>query len=266
MTVKISRVRHVVITSIIFVLIIIGTVVLWKSEVDRLKMDAGEKVHRVAAKVDIAPGTRITSDMVELVEVHNVLPGVKDFAYRVSFAELASEKVADTKEIKNDDLWVAGKVATEHIYKGEWINTVRLKDASEIDDSETRLYNIQLDSKATGAYNINLEEEVDICVIYDDINTVRKYQNLPDNKLVDVVLAKRKIADIRDESGNSAMTNAAVVPGYVCFRLTYDEINKIELAKRQGSLFIGKVGDYYAGEPVETFMAGTKLPEILPGV
>ena len=68
--------------------------------------------------------------------------------------------------------------------------------------------------------------------------------------------------DIRDESGNSARNNAAVVPGYVCFRLTYDEINKLELAKRQGTLFIGKVGDYYSGTRTETFMSGSNLPNI----
>jgi len=263
MTVKISRVRHVVITSIVFLIIIAVIVAVYNNQITLLRQDAGEKVNRVVAKVEIAPGTRITSDMVEVVQVSNSLPKVKTFAYRINQLELSSDAVSGDKVQNNDNRWVEGKVATERIYQGEWINVERLKDASVVTDSNTRLYSIPLDSAATGGYNVNVEEEVDICVLYStDDETIREYQNLPNNKIIDVVLAKKKIEDIRDESGNSAMNNAGVVPGYVCFRLTYDEINKLELAKRQGSLFIGKVGDYYAGTHAETFMSGATLPTI----
>lgn len=265
MTVKISRVRHVLITSIVFVLIIIVMGVIWDKQVKDLENAAGMEVYRIKALVDITPGTKISSDMVEQIKVRNALDGVRDYAYREYKDDFTSEAVNGDPAKQNDNKWVVGKVATEHIYKGEWVSTKRLKIASEMDDSATRLYNIPLDSKATGAYNISLEEEVDICVLYNG-DGANKYQNLPANKLIDVVLAKRKIVDIRDESGNSAMTNPAVVPGYVCFRLTYDEINKIELAKRQGTLFVGKVGSYYAGETTETFMADKELPTILPAV
>lgn len=267
MTVKISRVRHVLITSIVFLCIIAVIVAIYNNQIKALRADAGEKVNRVIAKVDIAPGTRITRDMVEVVQVMNSLPKVRTFAYRIGEGDLSSDAVVkDTdKKINNDDKWVEGKVATERIYQGEWVNVDRLKAASDIAASDTRLYSIPLDSGATGGYNVSVEEEVDICVLYStDTDTIDDYQKLPNNKIIDIVLAKKKIEDIRDESGNSATNNAAVVPGYVCFRLTYDEINKLELAKRQGTLFIGKVGDYYSGAPVETFMSGAVLPTIMP--
>ena len=76
-------------------------------------------------------------------------------------------------------------------------------------------------------------------------------------------MAGRQIADIRDESGNSrkATNGAGVVPGYVCFNLTYDEINKLEIAKRQGTLFIGSAGNYYKdGVQSETFMVDASMP------
>jgi hypothetical protein len=93
------------------------------------------------------------------------------------------------------------------------------------------------------------------------VQKISEYQNLPQNKVIDIVLAEKKIADIRDESGNSAIGNGGVVPGYLCFNLTYEEINKLELAKRQGTLFIGKPGSYYkTGSQPETFMAGSNMP------
>ena len=73
-------------------------------------------------------------------------------------------------------------------------------------------------------------------------------------------MAKKEIADIRDEAGNSQINNAAVVPGYICFKLSYDEINKIELAKRQGKVFVGIVDTYIEDPHTETFMEGIKLP------
>ena len=82
-------------------------------------------------------------------------------------------------------------------------------------------------------------------------------------KVIDIVLAEKQIADIRDESGNSRkeVAGAAVVPGYVCFNLTYEEINKVELAKRQGTLFIGSVENYYKeGSQAATFMTGATMP------
>jgi len=263
MTVKISKVRHVLVTSIIFLIIIAVIVWAYNARIEKLEEDTGDIVWRVAAKTEIAPGTTITSDMVEKIKVQNVLPKVKTFAYRISETELASE-MFDGKAVPcNDDRYVLGKTATEKIYEGEWINVDRLKDPTQIADSSTRLYSIPFDSSTTGGYNVNVEEEVDICVLYDeDPDNIRQYQNLPNNKTIDIVLAKKKVEDIRDESGNSAKSNAAVVPGYICFRLTYDEINKLELAKRQGTLFIGKVGDYYSGERAETFMSGSTLPNI----
>ena len=272
MTVKISRVRHVLITAIVFIIGIICMAIMWGNQVDDLNEQLGDQVRRVSALRDIEPGTQISEDMVQIIETPNPLGGVNGYAYRKYEAENLSEKLKPTEEEEKlrkergpDNKWVVGKIATEHIYKGEWVNVNRLKLPTEIDDSNTRLYNIPLDSKATGAYNISVGEEVDICVLYNG-DSSNKYQTLPANKLIDVVLAKRKIEDIRDESGNSAMNNAAVVPGYVCFRLTYEEINKIELAKRQGNLFVGKVGSYYEGDTTETFMADKDLPTILPKV
>ena len=127
MTVKISRVRHVLITSIIFVLIIIVMGFLWDKQVKDLEKDAGDEVHRVEALVDIKPGTEITSDMMEQVKVRNAVDGVKDYAYREYAEDYTSEDANGEPAMQNDDKWVVGKVTTEHIYKGEWINTKRLK-------------------------------------------------------------------------------------------------------------------------------------------
>lgn len=263
MTVKISRVRHVLVTSIIFLIIIAVIVWAYNARIAKLEEDTADIVWRVAAKSEIAPGTTITADMVEKIKVQNVLPKVKTFAYRLYAEEMASELFNGASVLCTDDRYVVGKTATEKIYSGEWINVDRLKSPTEIADASTRLYSIPFDSTTTGGYNVNVEEEVDICVLYDeDSDNIRKYQTLPNNKTIDIVLAKKTIEDIRDESGNSAKDNAAVVPGYICFRLTYDEINKLELAKRQGTLFIGKVGDYYSGERTETFMSSTALPNI----
>ena len=84
---------------------------------------------------------------------------------------------------------------------------------------------------------------------------------MPNNKAIDIVLAGKRISDIRDESGNSAKNINGVVPGYVCFNLTYEEINKIEIAKRQGTLFLGNAENYYkVGSQADTFMPGAAMP------
>ena len=138
------------------------------------------------------------------------------------------------------------------------------KDLSLAEDfaiDNERIYSIPFDSLTTGGYNVNVGDKVDICVLYNDNDkTIKDYQTLEKNKVIDIVLAKKEIMDIRDEAGNSKINNSAVVPGYICFKLSYDEINKIELAKRQGEVFVGIV-DVYSGDPHnETFMAGSTLP------
>lgn len=262
---KISRIKHVVITSIIFLIIIAIIVAVYNSMLNAITSNTEEMVYRVVAKEDIEPGKEITSNNVERVQVQNVLKA-DGMIYRLSQNDIHTEFVEDAKEniklTKEDGRWAIGKIAKDKIYKGEVLLVDNLVLKENVVADETRLYAIPFDSTTTGGYNIDVGEKVDICLLYDDNDkTISEYQNLPDNKVIDIVLAEKQIADIRDESGNSRKSQGAVVPGYVCFNLTYEEINQIELAKRQGTLFIGSVANYYkAGSQAATFMPGVTMP------
>ena len=62
---KISRIRHVIITSIIY-LIIIGVIIgVYSSTVRMLRENTVDEVYRVVATKDIEPGEEITTDNVE---------------------------------------------------------------------------------------------------------------------------------------------------------------------------------------------------------
>jgi len=259
----------VAITSIIFLVIIAIIVLAYSSMLNAIKSNTEEMVYRIVAKTDIEPGTEITPDNVERVMMQNVLKA-ENMIYRLNQGDYHVESVEDANSgdetistiKKEDGLWAVGKVANERIYKGEVLLAKKLILKEDKVGEETRLYAIPFDSSTTGAYNIDLGEKVDICLLYSgDERTISDYQNLPANKLIDIVLAGRQIADIRDESGNSRKNGVAVVPGYICFNLTYEEINKLEIAKRQGTLFIGSAENYYAeGAQAETFMPNAQLP------
>lgn len=268
---RMSRVKDIVVTSIIFLVIIAVIVGVYSSTLATIKSNTEEMVYRVIAKTDIKPGDRITSENVERVQIQNVLRA-DGMIYRLSQADVHVESVADAANSDSsismiqseDDLWAIGKVANEKIYKGEvLLNSKLVKEENRVGD-ETRLYAIPFESSNTGGYNIDVGERVDICLLYDDNEkTIAEYQRLPDNKVIDIVLAGKQIADIRDESGNSrkSVDGAAVVPGYVCFNLTYEEINKVEVARRQGTLFIGNTENYYKeGTQDSTFMLEAAMP------
>lgn len=261
---KISRVRHVVITSIIFLIIIAIIVMVYNAQLAAIPENAKTLVNMVIAKRDIAPGTKLTENDIEVKQIQPIFKDVKNVAYRLEKNTPASREVnSESTAIPNDNLWALGKVATERIYEGEMVIVTRLKEEKDYFSSNERLYSVPFESATTGGYNVDVGEAVDLCVLYeDDTDVIRPYQNLPANKAIDIVLAKKTIIDIRDESGNSAIGNAAVVPGYICFKLTYDEINKLEIAKRQGQIFIGKVGDYIGNPHAETFMSGAAMPTI----
>lgn len=264
---KISRIKHVVITSIIFLIIIAVIVFVYNSMLNAIKSNTEEMVYRVIAKEDIEPGKEITANNVERVQVQNVL-NADGMIYRLSEGDRHTEFVTDAQKgaqiSKEDGRWAIGKIAKDKIYKGEVLLTDNLVLKQNVVADETRLYAIPFGSSTTGGYNISLGEKVDICILYDDDEgTISEYQKLDTNKVIDIVLAEKPIADIRDESGNSRTNadGAAVVPGYVCFNLTYEEINTIELAKRQGTLFIGSAANYYKdGSQSATFMTDAKMP------
>lgn len=270
---KISRVRHVVITSIIFLIIILIIVMVYNNQLNAIKQDTKEMVNRVVATCDILPGEMITEDKVTLRQVQDVVE-TDNLVYRLKKNDSIWESVDKTTEYTNqllagkikstypaDDMWAIGKTARAKIYKGEMIVAEDLSLAEDIAVENERIYNIPFNSLTTGGYNVNVGDKVDICVLYgDNEKVIKDYQNLEENKVIDIVLAKKEIMDIRDEAGNSKIKNPAVVPGYICFKLSYDEINKIEVAKRQGEVFVGIV-DVYSGDPhLETFMPGATFP------
>ena len=261
---KISRIKHVIITSIIFLVIIAVIVGIYTSMLQAMQRNTQELVYRVVAKEDIAPGETITDKNVEKVQVQNILRA-DGLIYRLYENDINSERVDDKPGTSVDtDLWAVNKIATEKIYKGEMLLNKKLALPQNVTGDDTRLYAIPFDSQNTNGYNVELGDVVDICVVYDDDSrTISEYQNLPDNKAIDIVLAGKSIADIRDESGNSRKTQGlSVVPGYLCFNLTYEEINKIEVAKRQGTLFVGNPEKYYKeGSQTETFMVSAEMPQ-----
>ena len=270
---KISRVRHVVITCIIFLIIIALIITVYNNRLEAIAKNTEEYVNRVIATEDITPGTMITEDKVKLVQIQDVVK-TDGLVYRLNQMDQERETVDKTNEYKNmllsgkinpsassDDRWAIGKTAVNKIHKGELIVVDDLRLPEDMTSSNERIYNISFDSSTTGGYNVRVGDKVDICVLYNDNEkTIKEYQDLEKNKVIDIVLAKKEVADIRDEAGNSQLDNAAVVPGYICFKLSYDEINKIELAKRQGKVFVGITETYIDDAHEETFMEGITLP------
>lgn len=250
--VKSNKIKHILVTSIIFLIIIAIIVLAYQSQLNNISDDLKESEPRVVVTADIKAGEKLVFGTGGNVELQNMPPVIKAENLATSLDEIG-----------------AG-IALEPMYKGEIVVKSRVGTESQIYKNGERLYSIKLDSSSTGGYNISEGEYVDICVLYKEgkvmINPiVNDYQNLPKNKLIDVVLAKKLVKDIRDEAGVSVYENAAVKPGYVCFKLSYEQINKLELAKKQGTLFIGKVGDSYMGDAhKETFMEGAELPIITP--
>lgn len=272
---KISRIKHVLITSIIFLSIIGIMLAVFKSQMDMVLNNTANTVYRVVAKRDIEAGEVITVDNVDRIKSLSSITDGK-MIYRLNQNDIKREMVDADDEVQaaiannqtvsapSDDLWAIGKIANTKIYRGQALTKDSISLKTNVVPAETRLYSIPFDSETTGGYNISNAEKVDICVLYnDDEREIAEYQKLPSNKVIDIVLAEKKIADIRDESGNSAIGKGdkVVVPGYVCFNLTYEEINKVELAKRQGTLFIGKPGYHYKeGSQNTTFMVGATMP------
>ena len=221
-------------------------------------------VYRVVAREDIAPGEAITSENVERVQVQNILKA-DGLIYRLYQQDTNAEQV-DNKEGQGatTDLWAIGKVATEKIYRGEMLLDKKLALPQDMTGDDTRLYAIPFDAQNTNGYNVELGDVLDICIVYnDDSRTIDEYQRLPANKAIDIVLVGKTVADIRDESGNSRKYQGLeVMPGYLCFNLTYEEINKVEVAKRQGTLFVGNPEKYYKeGSQEETFMVNANMPQ-----
>ena len=262
-----------VITCIIFLIIIALIITVYNNRLEAIAKNTEEYVNRVIATEDIAPGTIITENNVKLVQIQDVVK-TDGLVYRLNQMDQERETVDKTNEYRNmllngkinpsassDDRWAIGKTAVNKIRKGELVVTDDLRLPEDMTSSNERIYSISFDSSTTGGYNVRVGDKVDICLLYNDnAKAIKEYQDLEQNKVIDIVLAKKEITDIRDEAGNSQLDNAAVVPGYICFKLSYDEINKIELAKRQGKVFAGIVETYIDDPHTETFMEGVTLP------
>lgn len=269
---KISRIKHVLLTSIIFLLVIAALVWYYQNQLNETSDIAESKRVRAVALTDILPGTEITADnyskyiaFKEKVSLGDYKDEIfvkieEDFTAEELKSAFAGGKYDEKVEQRRALSSIMG-VVVDPIYANSTVLSRSIKPTTDVYANGERLYTISFDSSTTGGYNIKNNELVDICIRYNDFSLEKPNQYQPDldfNKKIDVVLAKRRIVDIRDESGNTITKNDAVKPGYVCFRLTYDEINKLEIAKKQGTLFIGKVGYYQAKDAFEeTFMKGT---------
>ena len=265
---KISKVKHVIITSIIFLLVIAALVWYYQNQLNETSDVANSKRLRAIALTDIQPGTEITADNWSKYIAFKKKASLGDYKDEIfvkekedySEEELKKQKYDENREKKVALSSIMG-VVVDPIYANSTVLARSIKPTTDVYAKGERLYTIPFDSSTTGGYNIKNNELIDICIKYNDFTYDKPniYQpNLDPNKKIDVVLAKKRIVDIRDESGNTITKNEAVKPGYVCFRLTYDEINKLELAKKQGTLFIGKVGYYQTTDAFEeTFMKDT---------
>ena len=70
---KISRIKHVVITSIIF-LVIIGVMVFgFTSTIDMMEKNTVKQVYRVVATTDIDQGKTISDNNVKLIQIADAL-------------------------------------------------------------------------------------------------------------------------------------------------------------------------------------------------
>jgi len=270
--VKKSTLKTILLISIIFLAIIAIIIAFYNNRIKALQEQTERMVIRIEAKTDIEPGTIITENEVRKVQVQDVLK-IDDLLYKLQRNEPVDEEGNQLSEdqLKNwedDGRWAIGKRANQKIYEGEFVSASKLLTEDEYYDFNERLYAVPFSSDTTGGYNISRGEYVDIVVRYKadmkssnpTINAI--YDSLEPNQLTDIVFAKRRIEDIRDETGVSVMQNSATKPGYLCFKLTYEEINKLEWARECGTIYIGK-SEKYASEPYpETFMRGIELPSI----
>ena len=165
---KISRIRHVVITSIIFLCIIAVIVLVYNSTLTAIRNNTQDVVYRVVATKDIEPGEEITSENVERVQIQNVIHA-DGMIYKLNQVDSHGQFV---EEEKNNDtntdesLWAIGKVAKDKIYKGEILLAKNIVLKQDVVSNDTRLYAIPFESATTGGYNITLGEVVDICVFF----------------------------------------------------------------------------------------------------
>jgi len=288
--IKKSTLKAVLATSIIFLGVIALVVWFFDGQIKKLEDERERKVVRIIAKDDIVPGTSLTIDTIQLAD-GTVIPAnveakaeqdvvdMENFLYKLRKNSKEDEegktikKQEDLAKAQADGLWAEDKVAVQPIAKGEWITLDKVTTYEEYHNNNDYLYPVKFDSYTTGGYNVNYGEYVDIMIKYDtDVNvndvslnaTKREiFKSLHPNQMVDVVLAKKLIEDVRDETGISITQNSATKPGYICFNLTAEEINKIEWAQECGTLYIGKKTTSYSEEATaETFMQGMEIPSI----
>ncbi|MBQ7669011.1 MAG: hypothetical protein IJS47_06765 [Clostridia bacterium] len=268
---KKSTLKTLLAASIVYLAIIAVIVLAYTKVIDTMKKNTAKTVTRIQATEDIVAGDLITTRNVTSVTTQDVLR-VKGLLYKMYANEAKDEEGKTIKQPVNDGLYALGKVATQNIYAGEWLTSDKVVPAEEIYDINERLYAVPFDANTTGGYNVSKGEYVDIAVLYNASinlqdarlnNTIREiYGRLQPNQITDIVLAKRLVEDIRDETGTSVTENSATKPGFICFRLTYEEINKLEWARQCGTLFIGKAKDYVNPALVETFMKDMAQPNI----
>lgn len=283
--IKKSTIKTLLATSVVFLLIIALIIFVDNKKIKDLEKENGRQVLRVVATDTIMPGVEITGENVKCIQEKDVVDA-EGLIYRMTKNAGHNEegkKIIDDKgnylidkedamELVNDNRYAIGKIATQKISKGEWITTDKLATPEEFYKAGQRLYAIPFDADTTGGFNVSKGEYVDIVVRYKtDVKledpklnpTIRAiYSSLQPNQITDIVFSKRLIEDIRDETGASVIENSATKPGYICFRLTYDEINKLNWAQECGTIYIGKSIDYAQDPYVETFMQGIELPNI----
>lgn len=224
---KVSKLKHVILTSMFFIVVIFFLVYYYENKIkDIPKFDATTEPRVVATK-DLPIGTIITPNDVTIkdVPVSEILPKtIKDIN------DVIGKKVVNGKPVRVK--------VTDRFFIGEFITENRLETEDRWYNDKDRIYALKFDSETTGGFNVSNGELVDIYVLYN------KNPNGEDlnKKALDILLSKRRVLDIRDDTGISITTNPEVKPGYLVFSLTYDEISKIEDAKKQGKIYIGKYG------------------------
>lgn len=132
-----STKKAIIITSIIFCVIIVMLVSLWRSEIELLQSNIKENVYRVVATKDIEVGETITFDNVQRIVVQDVLE-IEGTVYRLNKEDESREYVKDFISEddfiptirKEDERWAIGKIAKEKIYKGEILLIQRLEEVS----------------------------------------------------------------------------------------------------------------------------------------
>ena len=140
---KISRVRHILITSIIFLIIIACLCVVHDLQMQIIKEECGEKLYRVIATENIDVGELITEENVEEIVIYDSVD-VRGSIYRLMEFDNHVESFDETLRLherngnddiiveSKDDLWALGKVAKEKIYKGEILLNQRLEIKSDV--------------------------------------------------------------------------------------------------------------------------------------